>query len=130
MNKNIIITILGIVAIVIAILLSDKKETVPATDTGRIVAPGEVQPEDDASTPTKTVSGVILEKDDGCFADGICKINVTGTWVITNRGWYQGPLGSVADNLAVGMRVEAYGKVTEDGGITMLGSDSYYVKVK
>ncbi len=134
MNRNIIITIIALVAIVIIVKSVGPAKNAdvvanPAGDTQLARNPGEVQPEDALGTPTKIVSGKILEKDDGCFADGICKINVGGTWVITNQGWYQGPLGMVSGDLAVGMNVEAYGKVTDEG-ITMLGSNSYYVKVK
>lgn len=128
--KKIIIAI-AIIAIVVFVVSGKNAQTPPdaAGTTERAFNPTEKQPADPSTTPTKTVSGKILEKDDGCFADGICRINVAGTWVITNQGWYRGPLGSVANDLSVGMSVEAYGKVTPEG-ITMLGSDSYYVKVK
>lgn len=133
MTRNIIITVIAIALIIVAVRYTrsvspapSADSTQPADTTARF---GEPAPADEPGTPTKVVSGTIIEKDDGCFADGICRINVDGTWVITNQGWYQGPLGTVADNFAVGMRVEAYGKVTTDG-ITMLGSNDYYVKVK
>ncbi len=133
MKRNIIITIVAIIIIILLIRSSKPIETQDSNSaagtTERVMMPGEQQPEDAPSTPTKTISGVITEKDDGCFADGICRINVGGVWVITNQGWYQGPLGTTPPELAVGMTVEAFGKVTPEG-ITMLGSDSYYVKAK
>ena len=131
MKRNSIIVLALIIVLILAVMAArrptDPVDGMPSGD--RVVTIDEDQPEDEAGTPTQTVSGVILEKDDGCFADGICRINVGGTWVVTNQGWYRGPLGTVANDLAVGMTVEAYGKVTDEG-LTMLGSDSYYVRVQ
>lgn len=139
-TKNIIITIAVVILAILAIknyggnkVTEDSssnisKDTV-LNEGERVVNIDEPQPEDVPGTPTKVVRGKIIEKDDGCFADGICKINIDGTWVVTNQGWYRGPLGSITQELAVGMEVEAYGKVTPEG-ITLLGSNAYYVRTK
>ncbi len=137
MSRNIIITTVAIVLVVLIAIYSRPTKTpiiIPTEnteqtgDTGRVINPDQPQPADGpTNSSTRTVIGTITEKDDGCFSDGICRINIGDTWVITNQGWYNGPLGKVDDDIKVGMTVEVYGKVTPDG-ITMLGSNSYYVR--
>lgn len=79
-------------------------------------------------------SGTVNEIDVGCYADGICKINVDGKWVEFGRGWYQGPSGqfigfSNIDDIS-GKMVEVRVLPAEFEGYdyTILGDERLYIK--
>lgn len=92
------------------------------------------------------LKGVITENDNGCNRDGVCKVKVSGKWVITNLGGdptpemakARGPKGKIilADGTVagtvgtspVGKQVEVYGKIIDSSTVTLYGSPAYYLK--
>jgi len=120
--------ILAIILIaVLAFFGFKKKDTTDVNNSAGIQPAGEVQGVNAPSGTVVTHLGTIEELDNGCFADGICRMKVDGVWVEFNRGFYQGPIGEYVGALPVGSYVEIRGMKTDEG-ITIIGDNSYYIK--
>lgn len=76
-------------------------------------------------------SGIVGKVDTGCYADGVCFMEVDGKRVIFGMGWSREDWGQVAplepiENY-VGKRVEVYCGV-RDGECSLIGNKAYYVR--
>jgi hypothetical protein len=76
-------------------------------------------------------SGVVGKVDTGCFADGVCFMEVDGKRVVFGMGWSREDWGQVAPREPiesyVGRRVEVYCGVRE-GVCSLVGNRAYYVR--
>ncbi len=86
------------------------------------------------SSNEKQFSGTITKRDDGCFADGLCFIQIDNNyWVLHTKGWTP-TLGTVEGDLNVGSKVEVYAeKYNEESSYkntySIIGNSKYYIKV-
>lgn len=98
------------------------KDYIPATHTKENIVIGK-----------NNFSGKITALDNGCWSDGICKIQVDSkTWVTYNigRNINHYPIGNVEGELVVGAKVEVYGEKDSAGNdYTLVGNENYYIKV-
>lgn len=76
---------------------------------------------------TLRFSGNVEAIDNGCFADGVCSVTVSGTSIVTMVGWSQGIWGSRPTELQAGDRVDVFCRRT-DAGCTLNGSANYYIR--
>ena len=78
-------------------------------------------------------SGIITALDNGCWVDGICKIQIDNkSWVTYNigRNINQLPIGEIEGELTIGAKVEvSTNKDNNTGEYTIVGSTKYYIKV-
>ncbi len=79
-------------------------------------------------------SGTITALDNGCWVDGICKIQVDSKiWITYNigRNLKQLPIGVIDGEFKIGAKVEVYGEKDADntGEYTIVGNTKYYIKV-
>jgi hypothetical protein len=76
-------------------------------------------------------SGVVGKVDTGCFADGVCFMEVDGKRVVFGMGWSREDWGQVAPREPiesyVGRRVEVYCGLRE-GVCSLVGNRAYYVR--
>lgn len=82
----------------------------------------------------KTFVGTITALDNGCWVDGICKIQVDSKiWITYNigRNLKQLPIGVIDGEFKIGAKVEVYGEKDADntGEYTIIGDTKYYIKV-
>ncbi len=79
------------------------------------------------------LTGKITALDNGCWSDGICKIQIDNkAWVTYNigRNLNHLPIGNVEGELKIGVKVEVYGEKDGTGGdYTIVGNENYYIKV-
>lgn len=93
-----------------------------------------------ATSPTPTpandgtelsFNGVVRARDNACYYDGVCTLDVNGTRVTTMSGRRMGPApvwGRVEGDPQVGSKVAVYCKRVGDG-CTLDGSETYFVRV-
>lgn len=122
-------------------------ESMPNTDSPVAVTPGaalsipvsvappeQAAPSPATATPATTevkFSGIVGKVDTGCYADGVCFMEVDGRRVIFGMGWSREDWGQVAPREPiesyVGRRVEVYCGV-RDGECSLVGKNAYYVR--
>ena len=84
----------------------------------------------------EAITGTLSAVDTGCFSDGVCSAIVAGKKVILLIGRYQGKLGriigveSIGDLEArIGDTATVYAGKDTDGNFTLLGNETFYLKV-
>ena len=78
--------------------------------------------------------GVVKEVNNGCWSDGVCSYLIGRTSggdirVEFDRGFWRGQRGYVSGDPVVGSNVEVYATYGESNTMTILGNDSFYIKV-
>ncbi len=83
----------------------------------------------------KRFSGTITNRDDGCFSDGLCLIEVDKNyWVLYIMGWTQ-TKGTIEGELNIGAKVSVYAeKYTDENSehpntYSIIKNEKYYIKV-
>ena len=72
-------------------------------------------------------SGTVQGIDNGCFADGVCSVEVDGRTVVTLRGWSRSTWGHRDPGIEVGDAVDVRCLV-EGTGCTLEGDAGYYLR--
>lgn len=117
---------------------SNTPNTPPTMPTAP-VSPGQPTPkpvEGGVQLAAPVLTGVIKSVNTGCFSDGECSVMVGESKVVLLIGRYRGPLGKIigADSIGdlenmIGSEASVYSKKDSDGVYTLLGDESFYLKV-
>ena len=129
MNKK-IMGIVGLVVVLAVILFAVNRLAGPTAQTGKLLS----------GSDKETFSGTITAVNTGCFADGICSVDVDGKNVIVLTGWGGMRPDAVVGKLIgvesigdmedkIGWHANVYATTTAEGGYTLYGSKDYYVEV-
>jgi hypothetical protein len=142
MKRNIILSIFILVALVATFSYIKLNSTLPGfvnvTENGPVSGgDDEVVVEEEAPPSTSLRAekfvGTLEEVNVGCFADGICSVQVDGKNVIVLQGWSQNIVGSITgvDGIGglesfIGDEVEVYAQYVSEGQYTLYGDVRYY----
>ncbi len=82
--------------------------------------------------PLIALTGTITALDNGCWSDGICKVEINNKiWIIYNigRNINHELMGTTEGQLTVGGKVEIKAKKVDANNYTLVGDKGYYIKV-
>ncbi len=116
--------------------------TTPVTDSEVVTSPVTkpvVSPNQPVTPPqgiAPSITGILSEVNTDCFSDGECYAVVGGKKVVLLIGWYQGKVGKIlgAESIGdleqhIGSEATVFAGMDENGNYTLLGNESFYLKV-